>query len=158
MGVEIWRKIRVDASAVPEAARVNGARFTQGYLSHEPVVRVRLAEYADRAPEAWITIKGRGTLTRAEFEYAIPAEDARAMVPLCVAVLAKTRYHVAVGDHTWDLDEYHGALDGLWLAEVELTREDEPFERPAWVTDEVTDDARYTNVALALKAFGRGPA
>lgn len=156
MPTEIERKFLVDVSALPASVRsVGGSRFTQGYLSVEPVVRVRLSERDDRAPEAWITIKGSGTLSRAEYEYAIPAEHAREMMGLCVAVLSKTRHHVEVGSHTWDLDEYHGALDGFWLAEVELRDEHEAFERPAWVSQEVTRDPTYTNVALALKILGK---
>ncbi len=152
MPTEIERKFLVDRGALP-ANLHGGARFTQGYLSVEPVVRVRLSEREGRDPEAWLTIKGTGTLSRAEYEYPIPSEHAREMIGLCVAVLSKTRHHVEVGEHAWDLDEYHGALDGFWLAEVELDHEGESFERPAWVADEVTSDATYTNVALALKVL-----
>lgn len=152
MPTEIERKFLVDRAALP-AKLHGGSRFTQGYLSVEPVVRVRLSEREDRDPEAWLTIKSAGTLSRAEYEYPIPADHAREMIGLCVAVLSKTRHHVEVGAHAWDLDEYHGALDGFWLAEVELDHEGESFERPAWVTDEVTSDATYTNVALALKVL-----
>ncbi len=155
MPQEIERKFLVDVTKLPREALVDGARFTQGYLSTEPVVRVRLSERHDKPAEAWLTIKGKGTLSRAEYEYAIPPEHAREMMPLCGAVLSKTRYHVAVGAHTWDLDAYHDALDGLWLAEVELGDESEAFERPLWVTDEVTPDPRYTNAALALASFGK---
>lgn len=154
MPTEIERKFLVDATALP-ANLSGGSRFTQGYLSVEPVVRVRLSERDDRAPEAWLTIKGRGALSRAEYEYPVPAAHAREMIGLCVAVLSKTRHHVTVGAHTWDLDEYHGALDGFWLAEVELAHEGEAYARPAWVTDEVTEDPTYTNVALALKVLAK---
>ncbi len=156
MPTEIERKFLVDVSSLPESVKTGGgARFMQGYLSVEPVVRVRLSEREGRDPEAWITIKGAGTLSRAEYEYAVPAEHAREMMALCVAVLSKTRHHVEVASHAWDLDEYHGALDGFWLAEVELRDEREEFERPRWVTEEVTQDPTYTNVALALKILGK---
>ncbi|MFO0631115.1 MAG: CYTH domain-containing protein [Polyangiales bacterium] len=150
MPQEIERKFLVAVERVPDEALRDGARFTQGYLSTRPVVRVRVAESPGREPEAWLTIKGPGGVARAEYEYPIPAAHAAEMVPLCVAVLHKTRYHVRVGAHTWDLDRYHGSLDGFWLAEVELRDVDEPFERPPWITDEVSHDPRYTNVALAL--------
>lgn len=156
MPTEIERKflVRPDAlanAAPPGVARspARGARFTQGYLCTSPVVRVRLAEHPDGRAEAWLTIKGPGKITRGEYEYAIPYEHARELLALCAAVLAKTRYHVPVGAHTWDLDEFHGAHAGLWLAEVELSRPDETFERPPWLGAEVTDDPRYTNAALA---------
>ncbi len=152
MGQEIEHKFLVDASRLGSAREDPGVRLTQGYLSERPVVRVRLAEGADATAQAWITIKGPGLLTRAEYEYAIPPHDAREMLALCAQVITKTRRHVYVGGHTWDLDEFHGALQGLWLAEIELKAAGVDFERPPWVTDEVTDDARYANVALAHAA------
>ncbi len=90
-----------------DAARAGGSRFAQGYLSLEPTVRVRLAEREGEEARAWLTVKGPGGLTRAEFEYPIPPGDARAMLGLCVAVLSKTRYRVPVGAHVWDLDHFH---------------------------------------------------
>lgn len=150
MAIEIERKFLVDPAKVPAEVKVDGARFAQGYLSLEPTVRVRTSERADLAPRAWLTIKGPGGVTRAEFEYAIPVDDARAMLELCVAVLSKTRYRVPVGAHVWDLDEFHQPFAGLWLAEVELDRPDEPFTRPSWLGEEVTEDPRYSNAAIAL--------
>lgn len=150
MPQEIERKFLVAVERLPAEVLRDGARFTQGYLSTRPTVRVRLAERPGHPDAAWLTIKGPGGVSRAEYEYEIPAAHAREMVPLCVAVLHKTRYHVTVGDHVWDLDAYHEALDGFWLAEVELRRADEDFARPDWITDEVSHDPRYSNAALAL--------
>ncbi|MFO0628186.1 MAG: CYTH domain-containing protein [Polyangiales bacterium] len=150
MGVEIERKFLVEAAKVPPSARTGGAHFAQGYLSLEPTVRVRLAEREGEAPRAWLTVKGPGGLTRAEFEYAVPPEDARAMLGLCVAMLSKTRYRVPFGAHIWDLDHFHAPFPDLWLAEVELAHPDEPFTRPAWLGAEVTDDPQYSNAAIAL--------
>ncbi len=150
MGTEIERKFLVDAARIPREALRDGAGFVQGYLSLSPTVRVRVSERPGSPTEAWITVKGPGGIQRAEFEYAIPVEDARAMVPLCVATLRKTRYRVLAGSHVWDLDQYHGRYEGLWIAEVELDDPDEEFTSPAWVTDEVTDDPAYTNAAIAL--------
>jgi hypothetical protein len=90
MGVEIERKFLVDAAKVPLTARAGGSRFAQGYLSLEPTVRVRLAEREGEEARAWITVKGPGGLTRAEFEYPIPPGDARAMLGLCVATHLRT--------------------------------------------------------------------
>jgi CYTH domain-containing protein len=149
MGQEIEHKFLVDAKQLGSVIEDPGVRLTQGYLSERPVVRVRLAEGADATAQAWITIKGPGLLARAEYEYPVPPHDAREMLALCAHVILKTRRHVYIGGHTWDLDEFHGALQGLWLAEIELPAAGADFERPAWVTDEVTDDARYANVALA---------
>ena len=147
-GIEIERKFLVRVDALPASARHGGASFEQGYLSFEPAVRVRASD-ENGEKRAWLTIKGPGVIERVELEYAIPYDDARAMLPLCKAALTKIRRRVRVGAHTWDLDELTGAHAGLWLAEVELTAADEPFERPPWLGDEVSHDPRYANAALA---------
>ena|SRR5579883_1226250 len=154
MGTEIERKFLVRAELFPAAARAHGASFVQGYLSIQPSVRLRIS-MKDGREQAWLTVKGPGTIERAEFEYAVPPEDARAMLALAKATLSKTRHRVPVGAHTWDVDEFHGAHAGLWLAEVELARADEAFEQPPWLGEEVSHDPRYTNSALALA--GRPP-
>ncbi len=147
---EIERKFLVRVEQLPKGSLTEGARFVQGYLSVEPVVRIRLARRPGAPPRAWLTVKGPGSLSRDEFEYEIPPEDADAMVPLCVAVLHKTRWIVTVGDRRWEVDQYHERWDGLWIAEVELSHPDDAFERPDWLGQEVTDDPRYTNAAIAL--------
>jgi adenylate cyclase len=154
MSREIERKFLVRVDALPAEAHVGGARFEQGYLSTDPAVRVRASEEGG-VSRAWLTIKGPGTIDRLELEYEIPIADARAMLPLCKAVLTKVRRRIRVGAHTWDTDEFTGAHAGLWLAEVELASIDEAFERPSWIGDEVSSDARYTNAALARA--GRAP-
>lgn len=150
MGTEIERKFLVHADRLALASLPEGARFAQAYLSLDPTVRVRRAERPGQPPRAWITVKGPGSLTRAEFEYEIPAEDARAMIPLAVAALSKTRYRVPFGAHVWDLDHFHEPFAGLWLAEVELSHPDEEFARPPWLAAEVTEDPQYSNAAIAL--------
>ena len=104
-------------------------------------------------------IKGPGHISRAEFEYEIPFADARFMLDhLCLpGVIDKTRYRQEVGGHTWEIDVFHGENDGLVVAEVELEREDEAFERPAVLLQEVSGDARYFNgcaVAEAVQELG----
>ena len=153
--LEVERKFLVDPLVWTSVAKGRGQRFAQGYLNDDPArtVRVRLA--ADRA---WLTVKGESRgVTRVEFEYEVPPEHAEAMLHLAVSSLTKTRYRVMVGEHVWDVDEFHGALEGMVLAEVELTREDEPFERPAWVTHEVSGDARFFNSALARASAPLNP-
>jgi CYTH domain-containing protein len=149
MGVEIERKFLVQRDRLPTLDRARAAEIEQGYLSFEPSVRVRRATYAAQPPRAWITIKGRGTVERSEFEYAIPPEDAEALLAMCPAKLTKLRHRIDAGARHWDLDEFTGAHQGLWLAEIELERADEVFDRPAWLGAEVSHDARYTNGALA---------
>jgi adenylate cyclase len=141
MGVEIERKFLVLKDALPELPQ--GDELEQGYLSTDPAVRVRLVARPDGTRHAALTIKGKGLLTRAEFEYPIPAADAEALLRLCTRSLRKVRREMGafVLDHFKDRD--------LWLAEIELNSENEAFEKPAWLGEEVTQDPRYSNTRLA---------
>jgi CYTH domain-containing protein len=141
MKQEIERKFLVRRERLPKLRP--GDELEQGYLSVDPVVRVRLRVAPTGAQSAHLTIKGRGTVERAEFEYSIRPNEARALLGICRRSLRKVRYVVG----RWEIDRF---LDrDLWLAEIELKSPDEPFERPPWVGDEVTDDPSYTNASLA---------
>ncbi len=151
MPVEIERKFLVASDAWRRATRGAGTPIRQGYLSSggpaAPVVRIRLAGH-----EAFLTIKGPGGLTRAEFEYPIPPEHAEAMLALCLRPpLSKTRHQVPLGLWLWTVDEFHAPtrLAGLVLAEVELPDEAAAPPLPDWLGEEVTHDPRWTNAALA---------
>jgi CYTH domain-containing protein len=103
-----------------------------------------------------LTIKGvTSGISRLEFEYEIPRADAdRLLDDLCERpLIEKTRYRVSAGGVTWEIDEFHGDNAGLVVAEVELAREDQPFERPAWLGDEVSGDPRYFNANLVAHPF-----
>ena len=153
MAVEIERKFRT--KGVDFLANQEGERLTQGYLSHDPRATVRLRVQGDHA---WLTIKGKTHgASRSEFEYPIPTADAHAMLDeMCPrGVIDKTRYRVKVGEHVWEVDEFHGDNQGLVVAEVELDSEDQPFERPPWLGEEVTDDPRYYNSALSRTPYGQ---
>ena len=145
MAVEIERKFLVDRTRLPPLS--NGVRIRQGYLCAQPdrTVRVRIG-----ADNAWLTIKGATVgISRSEFEYPIPVADAEQLLALCrPRVLEKTRYRLIVGDHCWELDVFDGDNAGLIIAEVELTRADEPFGRPLWAAAEVSGDSRYFNARL----------
>ena len=141
MGLEIERKFLVRPERLPPLPAPDALH--QGYLSVEPVVRVRLKTPAAGDPRGFLTIKGAGLLSRAEYEYEIPPADARQLLGLCRRSLQKKRYRIG----RWEIDEFIDRK--LWLAEIELAREDEPFERPDWLGDEVTQDPRYSNARLA---------
>lgn len=154
MPTEIERKFLVAGDGWRAAALGPGLRLRQGYLpngggAEAPVVRVRLA-----GTQGFLTIKGPGLLARAEFEYAIPAADAEAMLAtLCLPpVLEKTRTRVGHGGLVWEVDEFGGALAGLVLAEVELASAEQVPALPDWVGREVTGDPRYMNNRLARAA------
>ena len=146
MGTEIERKFRVRDDCWREGVR--GVYYRQGYLQaeRERTVRVRLA-----GNTGWLTIKGetRG-VTRSEFEYPIPPEDAAALLDeLCDRPqIEKYRYRVEHDGHVWEIDEFLGDNAGLVIAEVELASADERFSRPPWLGEEVSDDPRYFNANL----------
>jgi CYTH domain-containing protein len=125
-----------------------GVRVRQGFLNRDKqrTVRVRIA-----GGRAFLTVKGisRGA-ARAEFEYEIPPADAEQLLQLCDGpLIQKIRYVLEYKGFTWEVDEFLEENAGLVIAEIELDAEDQPFERPAWVGREVTDDPRYYNANLA---------
>lgn len=149
--MEIERKFLVRVEKLsPQVLGVRGQNLIQGYLGSNPSVRVRVAyDVPSGRGEAWLTIKGPGKVSRKEFEYSIPHGEGMELLGLCKASLSKTRRRIRVGKHVWELDEFSGNLKGLWLAEIELTSEDEEFELPEWVGYEVSEDPQFTNSALA---------
>jgi adenylate cyclase len=151
MPTEIERKFLVKPGAwTPQGP---GTPFRQGYLSSQKdrVVRVRLAGGAGT-----LTIKGpTAGISRAEFEYQIPAADAAALLDaLCERpLIEKVRHVERHGGKTWEIDVFLGDNAGLTVAELELSSEDEPFERPAWLGEEVSADPRYANASLVARPY-----
>ncbi len=144
MSVEIERKFKVKDTFRPTDA---GMSITQGYLLREPkrTVRIRIAGI-----QGFLTIKGETHgAARLEYEYEIPAEEARELLALCPPPLVeKTRYVEVFAGKRWEVDVFHGENGGLVIAEIELESEDEAFALPAWVGAEVTGETRYYNAAL----------
>jgi CYTH domain-containing protein len=151
MAKEIERKYLVKLEAwVPQG---EGIHFKQGYLNSqkERVVRVRI-----EGTRAKLTIKGITTgVTRAEFEYTIPVEDAALLLDnLCEQPLIDKHRHKEVhGGKTWEIDVFHGLNEGLVVAEIELASEDEAIEMPAWAAAEVSSDPRYFNSNLLKNPY-----
>jgi CYTH domain-containing protein len=145
MGIEIERKFLVSGPAWGTQA---GVPYVQGYLNRDKARTVRVRVAGD---QAYLTIKGKSEgATRTEFEYPIPMDDARALLALCDGpLIEKTRYRVPHAGFTWDVDVFEGANSGLVVAEIELESETQHFERPDWLGEEVTHDARYFNSNLA---------
>jgi len=151
MAKEIERKYLINSAIwVPQN---EGTHFKQGYLNaqKERVVRVRI-----EGTRAKLTIKGLTTgVTRAEFEYLIPAEDAAILLDnLCEQPLIDKHRHKEIhGGKTWEIDVFHGDNEGLVVAEIELASEDEKIEFPAWIGAEVSSDPRYFNSNLLKHPF-----
>lgn len=131
-------------------------RITQGYLSSIPerIVRVRV-----NGDNGFLTIKGVSSLSgmsRYEWEKEIPVGEARELLSLCEpGIIDKTRYLVQVGKFTFEVDEFYGENEGLVMAEIELGSEEELFEIPLWLGEEVTGDKRYYNSMLAKNPFSK---
>ena len=151
MASEIERKFLVSDDSW-RSADPAGVRMAQGYLTLDPdrTVRVRVA-----GDQAWLTIKGRSVgITRAEFEYPVPACDARELLAMCLpTVIDKTRHRISYEGHIWEVDEFHGANQGLVVAEVELADASAEPVLPPWVGAEVSDDSRYYNASLAMLPY-----
>jgi adenylate cyclase len=131
-----------------------GCHYIQGYLSRDPERSVRIRQ---AGTSAVITIKGTSQGTaRQEFEYPIPLSDAEALMKLCLRpLIEKIRYEVEYHGKRWEVDEFRGENEGLVLAELELTSEDEPVDLPPWIGQEVSHDARYFNANLVEHPFTR---
>ncbi len=148
MATEIEHKYLVTSDEFKQQA-CSCSEITQGFLSRDPerTVRVRI-----RDDKGYITIKGKGTgAAHPEFEYEIPLDDARQMLPLCQPpIIEKTRHIVIHEGNRWEVDEFHGQLQGIVLAELEVPNEDYTFPLPPFVGQEVTGDRRYYNSQLAV--------
>ena len=152
MAQEIEKKFLV-AGEFKESAK-KATRITQGYLSSVPerTVRVRV-----KGEKGYITVKGIGNdsgASRFEWEKEIPVEDVRDLLKICEpGVIDKTRYLVDCDGQTFEVDEFYGDNDGLVVAEVELSDENEAFTRPSWLGEEVTGDKKYYNSMLMKNPY-----
>ncbi|KAF1691839.1 CYTH domain-containing protein [Pseudoxanthomonas koreensis] len=158
MGIEIERKfLVVDEGWRAAASRVQP--MAQGYLNDLAAVEGGLQKASVRVriegDLAFLNLKSRQRgHTRQEFDYPIPVDDARQLLALCTGGLVeKNRHYVEHEGHLWEVDEFLGANAGLVVAELELDSADEPYARPRWLGAEVTDLARYYNLALAERPY-----
>lgn len=152
-GLEIERKFLVKKGGAYKRAAFSCSHITQGYMRClDATVRVRR-----RDDKAYLTIKSHSTnggMTRYEFEKEISLDEAQHLFALCTGgLIDKHRYLVSSGPHTFEVDEFHAANDGLVMAEVELKSEDEPFEKPDFIGMEVTGDRRFYNSHMLANPF-----
>ena len=155
MAQEIERKFLIKNDAF-KAESVNKMKITQGFLSTVPERTVRIRIKGDKG---FLTVKGIGNksgASRYEFEKEISVDDAQDLMTICEpGVIDKTRYNVKSGEHTFEIDEFYGDNDGLIVAEVELSSEDEVFEKPEWLGVEVTGEIRYYNAMLMKNPYNQ---
>ena len=153
MGKEIERKFLVKNEDYKTKKILEKVDIQQGYitLDKEKVIRIRIANH-----KAFLTLKGLATkITRHEFEYQIPVDEAREMLEIfCFSpIIRKIRYIVGYQQMKWEIDEFQGKNAGLKIAEVELDSEEQKFEKPDFIGQEVTHDCRYYNFNLVKSPY-----
>ena len=152
--IEIERKFLVSNLNACLQLHTNSKRIVQGYLSFDPARTVRVRK-TDTKP--FLTIKGKSNATgdtRFEWEKEIPENEATQLLDLCLGqIIRKTRYIVPHQSHLFEVDVFSGKLQGLVIAEVELSAADEQLDLPTWIGKEVTGDPRYYNSDLAKKGL-----
>lgn len=150
MAMEIERKFLVHKAPIHDWGE--GVKMQQGYLARglNATCRIRAA-----GEHGFLTIKGRTEgISRQEYEYEIPIEEAYSMLKLCEGgLISKTRWRVNFEGKIWEVDVFDGDNEGLIVAEIELETEDEVFIKPPWISTEVSDDPRYFNGALSRHPF-----
>ena len=164
---EIERKFLLKDKLTPELLSLwyDKENISQGYLCKDEnkVVRIRISNRLnprDFGSESYLTVKGRAEgkegISRTELETRIDSEFGKLLLStFCENVIEKTRYRLKLGNHVWEIDQFHGANEGLWVAEIELKHEDETFEKPSFIGEEVSLDPKYTNVRLSEHPFSR---
>ena len=152
MGTEIERKFLLQSDDWRNEVE-SSTRLIQGYLvrGDNTAIRVRI-----KGDNAEINIKHtHDGISRLEYEYEIPLDDAQEILDQVALkpLIDKTRHHVVRGKHLWEIDEFYGDNAGLLVAEIELGSADEPFDRPAWLGQEVSLDQRYYNSNLSKQPY-----
>ncbi|MCZ4225478.1 CYTH domain-containing protein [Pedobacter rhodius] len=152
MGKEIERKFLINYPEWERLVKPFGKQLRQGYILTNPdkTIRIRVAD-----AKGWLTIKGISTgATRLEYEYEIPLEEAIELLDnFSENELEKTRYEINFEGKLWEVDVFSGDNDGLIVAEIELASEDEQFELPDWIAEEVTHEKKYYNSNLTKHPF-----
>jgi len=151
MGLEIERKFLIKSDDWKPLV-INSFSIKQGYLNLAPkrTVRVRIQE-----KNAFITIKGKTKgITRVEFEYTIPFQEAKQLILLSEgSLIEKIRHKVKYEGNVWEIDVFSGTNEGLIIAEIELQSETQSIEIPSWLGKEVSNDSRYYNANLVKNPY-----
>lgn len=152
MGIEIERKFLVNRQIWDQLEKPAGEFYRQGYLLTDPTKTIRVRQTSNKG---FLTIKGISVgAKRAEFEYEIPFLEAKELLDqFSVSELSKIRYKILFEDKIWEVDEFLDENEGLMVAEIELKTEDETFNIPEWIGEEVTEEEKYYNSNLTLFPF-----
>jgi len=151
--IEIERKFLVKSETYKSFANIK-TRIVQGFLNTDAnrTVRIRI-----KGAKGYLTVKGKSNTSgtsRFEWEKEITVQEADALLLLCErGILEKCRYEIPVGNHVFEVDEFYGNNEGLTVAEVELSSENELFEKPEWLGKEVTGEVKYYNSQLSKRPY-----
>ena len=153
MATEIERKFKVKSDEYKKIGKPLNCK--QGYLDtqNEPLVRVRIM-----GKKAYLTLKGKNEgIRRLEFEYEIPVLDAEELLSnFCsTTLIEKNRYILSLEEKIWEVDEFLGENFGLVIAEVELLSENDNFNKPSWIGQEVSHDTKYYNYKLVEHPYSK---
>src|SRR5688572_15500046 len=152
MGLEIERKFLVDKTLWQQVKPEKSVLMKQAYLSVDPAKTIRIRIAGDTG---FITIKGMTQgISRQEFEYEIPVSDANKLIDNFTSeAIEKIRHYVTFESKLWEVDEFKSLNEGLMVAEIELNSENETFEKPEWVLNDVTSDQKYANSSLSQNPY-----
>lgn len=146
---EIERKFLIDLKKI-NLKSLKKEKIIQGYLSTEPVIRVRV-----KNNKAFLTIKGPGQISRLELEYNIPIKDAKKLLKLTNIKVEKIRYLYPFEGKIWEIDIFLGENKGLAIAEIELKSIKETFKKPDFILKEVSLESKFSNAQLALNPYSK---
>ena len=150
MPLEIERKFLVLSNDYKLYAK--SIDIKQAYLTVDKTMAIRIRMEGINAS---INIKSKKSeRVNHEFEYVVPLDEARSLIKMSpFSIIEKIRYLIEYKGKMWEVDEFQGRNSGLTIAEIELDDEDELFESPPWIGEEITADYRYLNSNLAQKPF-----
>lgn len=148
MAFEIEHKYLVANDSYKDMA-TGKVEIIQGYLNRNPDRTVRVRKMGDKG---FLTVKSRNNgAKRLEFEYEIPGHDAEEILKLAEpGIVEKTRYLVPFDGLMWEVDEFHGSLKGVVLAEVEIPEDNIDYSKPSFIGEDITGDTRYYNSVLKV--------
>ena len=153
MGLEIERKFLLKNNSWKKEIKET-IFIRQGYLNSkvERTVRIRI-----QGEQGVLTIKGKNqNVTRKEFEYQIPLDDALHLISMCEKpIIEKTRFLISSNRCTWEIDVFNGENKGLVIAEIELSSEKESFDIPNWLGKEVSSESKYYNSSLITNPYSK---
>lgn len=152
MGQEIERKYLVNHEKWNQLAKPEGELYRQGYLLTDPNKTIRVRQAGGKG---FLTIKSPSVgASRLEYEYEIPFKEAEELLShFSISELSKIRYKLPIGNKVWEVDEFLGENAGLLVAEIELESEDEAFDVPEWIGEEVTTQQKYYNSNLTTDPY-----